>query len=110
VPQYGDEQKDAGNKSSIETAGDRKILYWYDPMHPAYKSDKPGIAPDCGMTLVPKYAEENMNMAKMPAGTVTITPEKQQLIGVRTGTVERQSLHRTVRTTRRPAPPCWSAT
>ena len=36
----------------------RKILYWYDPMHPAYKSDKPGIAPDCGMDLVPKYADE----------------------------------------------------
>src|ERR1039458_7123894 len=31
--------------------GGRKILYWVDPMHPAYKSDKPGIAPDCGMKL-----------------------------------------------------------
>ena len=37
---------------------ERKILYWYDPMHPQYKSDKPGTAPDCGMTLVPKYAEQ----------------------------------------------------
>ena len=26
-------------------------------MHPAYKSDKPGIAPDCGMKLEPVYAE-----------------------------------------------------
>ncbi len=24
----------------------RKVLYWVDPMHPAYKSDKPGIAPE----------------------------------------------------------------
>ena len=31
-------------------------LYWVDPMHPWYKSDKPGIAPDCGMKLVPVYA------------------------------------------------------
>lgn len=38
--------------------GQKRILYWYDPMHPAYTSDKPGIAPDCGMALVPKYAEE----------------------------------------------------
>jgi Cu(I)/Ag(I) efflux system membrane fusion protein len=36
----------------------RKPLYWVDPMHPAYKSDKPGIAPDCGMKLVPVYAAE----------------------------------------------------
>ena len=33
----------------------RKILYWVDPMHPAYKSDQPGVAPDCGMKLVPVY-------------------------------------------------------
>ncbi|HEY4682007.1 MAG TPA: heavy metal-binding domain-containing protein, partial [Candidatus Acidoferrales bacterium] len=39
-------------------AGERKILYWVDPMHPAYKSDKPGTAPDCGMDLVPVYADE----------------------------------------------------
>jgi RND family efflux transporter MFP subunit len=35
--------------------GGRKVLYWYDPMHPSYRSDKPGIAPDCGMDLVPMY-------------------------------------------------------
>ncbi len=38
-------------------AGERKILFWQDPMHPAYKSDKPGKAPDCGMDLVPVYEE-----------------------------------------------------
>jgi RND family efflux transporter MFP subunit len=38
-------------------AGGRRVLYWVDPMHPAYKSDKPGIAPDCGMKLEPVYAE-----------------------------------------------------
>ena len=37
----------------------RTILFWYDPMHPAYRSDKPGKAPDCGMDLVPKYSDEN---------------------------------------------------
>lgn len=37
---------------------ERKILYYVDPMHPAYKSDKPGIAPDCGMTLEPVYADD----------------------------------------------------
>lgn len=36
----------------------RRILYYVDPMHPSYHSDKPGIAPDCGMDLVPVYADE----------------------------------------------------
>lgn len=84
--------------STGPSANTRKILYWYDPMHPAYKSDKPGIAPDCGMTLVPKYAEDE-SMAKMPMGTVTVSPEKQVMAGVRTAIVERKALVRDIRTT-----------
>src|SRR5919197_512089 len=38
---------------------ERRVLYYYDPMHPAYRSDRPGIAPDCGMKMVPKYAGES---------------------------------------------------
>lgn len=77
----------------------RKILYWYDPMHPAYKSDKPGVAPDCGMELVPKYADEGATKAQAVAGEVVISPEKQQLMGVRTTTVRRETVFRTIRTT-----------
>src|SRR5512132_2019642 len=75
----------------------RRILYYHDPMHPAYKSDKPGTAPDCGMDLVPKYADDQpMNMAP---GSVMIAADKRQLIGVRTAEVQRESLVRDVRTT-----------
>jgi Cu(I)/Ag(I) efflux system membrane fusion protein len=35
----------------------RKVLYYVDAMHPWYKSDKPGLAPDCGMKLVAVYAD-----------------------------------------------------
>ena len=35
---------------------ERPVLYYVDPMHPAYRSDKPGKAPDCGMNLEPVYA------------------------------------------------------
>ena len=45
-------------KTAYSSTGERKILYWQDPMHPQYKSDKPGTAPDCGMDLVPVYAEQ----------------------------------------------------
>src|SRR5436309_7835951 len=40
------------------TTSGHRILYYVDPMHPAYKSDKPGVAPDCGMTLEPVYADD----------------------------------------------------
>lgn len=79
-------------------AGERKILYWYDPMHPQYRSDKPGTAPDCGMDLVPKYADEPAAPQNMPAGTVQISPFKQQLIGVRTAPVTRRVLEKDIRT------------
>ncbi|MGH9813602.1 MAG: efflux RND transporter periplasmic adaptor subunit [Candidatus Acidiferrales bacterium] len=76
---------------------ERKILYWYDPMHPQYKSDKPGIAPDCGMKLVPKYADETEPMGEKQVGTIQLSPAKQQLIGVRTGTVAAEDLAQTIR-------------
>lgn len=111
VPKYADEQpagqsapanehqQEAGAAPATSNSSDkRKILYWYDPMHPAYKSDKPGIAPDCGMELVPKYADEAGGQ-QMAAGTVTIAPAKQQLIGVRTAAVEQKQLTRDIHTT-----------
>ncbi len=80
-----------------QTVG-RKVLYWVDPMHPAYKSDKPGKAPDCGMDLVPVYAEETTAAkTNLPEGAFQITPEKQQLIGVQYGAAEFKSISRNLR-------------
>src|SRR4051812_1889883 len=67
--------------SNIATPGARRILYYHDPMHPSYKSDKPGIAPDCGMQLEPVYSDGKESAAS--PGTVRIDSDKQQLIGVR---------------------------
>jgi Cu(I)/Ag(I) efflux system membrane fusion protein len=53
----------------------RKILYYRDPMHPAYTSDKPGIAPDCGMQLEAVYNDA-------PPDAVNITPRIQQMMGI----------------------------
>ena len=51
--------KDVVNHDQMQMPStERQILYWYDPMHPQYKSQQPGKAPDCGMDLVPKYANE----------------------------------------------------
>jgi multidrug efflux pump subunit AcrA (membrane-fusion protein) len=77
----------------------RKILYWVDPMHPQYKSDKPGIAPDCGMKLVPVYADTTpvAGGGALPPGTVQITPEKQQLIGMAYSTAEYETVKDNIR-------------
>jgi len=79
------------------TAGERKVLYWYDPMHPAYTSDKPGTAPDCGMTLLPRYADDAGALSGRAPGTVRLTSEKQQLIGVRTATVVEELVTKSIR-------------
>jgi RND family efflux transporter MFP subunit len=81
---------------SAAGSGARKILYWVDPMHPQYKSDKPGIAPDCGMKLEPVYADASPTAAPEP-GTVEITSEKQQLMGVTFSTAEYEGMSDTIR-------------
>ena len=70
---------------------ERKVLYWVDSMHPWYRSDKPGVAPDCGMKLAPVYEGDPAPAGQAP-GAVTISPEKQQLIGVEYGTAEYESM------------------
>ncbi|MDE3196327.1 MAG: efflux RND transporter periplasmic adaptor subunit, partial [Acidobacteriota bacterium] len=89
----------------------RRVLYWYDPMHPAYKSDKPGTAPDCGMTLVPFYADDpqasaprEAKAADLPMGTIQIAPERQQLIGVKYGFPESGASTREMRAVGKVAP------
>lgn len=79
----------------------RRVLYYIDPMHPAYRSDKPGIAPDCGMALEPVYEESGPTNSSLPAGAVSLSAENQQLIGVRVETVTKSSGLRTIRTTGR---------
>ncbi len=85
-------------------AGGRRILYYQDPMHPSYKSDKPGIAPDCGMQLEPVYADETAGNEKtdapssLPAGALKIDPAKQQIMGVHVGRVEIAPLEVSLRT------------
>jgi RND family efflux transporter MFP subunit len=108
VPKYADDapaggpnpaQSSAtGQTSTVAPSGERKVLYWYDAMNPQHHYDKPGKAPD-GMDLVPQYAPENSNAAQQTApGSVTISPERQQLIGVRTAEVTREELVRDVET------------
>jgi membrane fusion protein, copper/silver efflux system len=79
----------------------RRVLYYVDPMNPSHTSENPGLAP-CGMKMEPVYAEGQGqtagSMPSMPPGTVKISPEKQQIIGVKVGLAEKTESARTIRT------------
>lgn len=74
---------------------ERKVLYWYDAMNPERRYDHAGKAPD-GMDLVAKYADEQS--ASTTIGALSIPTGQQQLMGVRTALVERETLTRDVTT------------
>jgi Cu(I)/Ag(I) efflux system membrane fusion protein len=96
--------------SQTDSKKGRRVLYYVDPMHPSYKSDKPGIAPDCGMQLEPVYAEgiknelTTVSAAPLPVGAVSIDGPTQRLLGIRLATVERSSATRVVRVVGRVVP------
>lgn len=88
----GQRQAHPGSDTNTAAAsGERKVLYWHDPMVPGQKFDKPGRSPFMDMDLVPKYADE----AGAP-GSVAINPRVVQNLGIRTATAESGSLARRV--------------
>lgn len=64
----------------------RKALYWYDPMYPQQKFDKPGKSPFMDMQLVARYAEAQ---GQGERAAVQIDPGLTQNLGVRLATVTR---------------------
>jgi Cu(I)/Ag(I) efflux system membrane fusion protein/cobalt-zinc-cadmium efflux system membrane fusion protein len=70
------------------------IKYWVAPMDPKYIRDEPGKSP-MGMDLVPVYEEEEGE--KLPASTIKIDPVTAQNMGVRTATVKRMELKKSIR-------------
>ncbi len=60
----------------------KKPLYYYDPMYPQQKFDKPGKSPYMDMMLLPAYSGDGVD-----AGSVRISPRVVQNLGIRTGLV-----------------------
>jgi len=84
-----------GMEMPAESSKDgRTVLYWYDPMVPSQRFDKPGKSPFMDMELVPKYADEGGD-----ASTVSINPGVSQNLGVRLATVTRAPLDSSVTAT-----------
>ena len=94
-----------GRGSATTAPSGRQVLYYVDPMNPAFRSPTPGTAP-CGMPLEPVYADVGGTAAGsgLPAGAVSVRPDRQQLIGVQTATVSHRPGARSLRLLGRVAP------
>ncbi|WP_293644739.1 heavy metal-binding domain-containing protein [Sphingopyxis sp. RIFCSPHIGHO2_12_FULL_65_19] len=68
-----------------------KVLYYYDPMFPNQKFDKPGKSPFMDMQLVAKYADEGG-----AAPGVAVDPSARQSLGIRAVAAEMGSLAATL--------------
>lgn len=79
----GDPAMAAAAPASAASAGERKVLYWHDPMVPGPRFDKPGKSPFMDMELEPVYADEASDSG------VKVSPTVQQNLGVRTAAVKR---------------------
>jgi Cu(I)/Ag(I) efflux system membrane fusion protein len=110
----------ACRKPAASTGGGPAVaaLRYHCPMHPSYVSDKPGDCPICGMKLAPiepspaagasgqgAYAGHGTGA---PAATsdraiLQLTPERRQVLGLRSEAVVRAPLERTIRTVGRVA-------
>ena len=87
------------NTSSVSSTNtEKKILYWTDTMMPGYKSDHPGKSP-MGMDMTPVYEQGTTQMASDVQGyaNISVSAQKQQLIGVRTGIVSKKTVFKTIR-------------
>ena len=90
------------NHSAPKGQEDKKegVALWHCPMHPTFTSDQKTECGICGMDLVPVEMEESGENESEVEGqsSVKISPRRQQLIGVKTGTVQKKPFQRVIRT------------
>ncbi|MGE0671421.1 MAG: efflux RND transporter periplasmic adaptor subunit [Methylibium sp.] len=72
---------EAAAAAPASAPGERKVLYWHDPMVPGQRFDKPGKSPFMDMQLQPVYADEASDSG------VKVSPQVQQNLGIRTAAV-----------------------
>jgi Cu(I)/Ag(I) efflux system membrane fusion protein len=91
VPVYEDAERQAASAPAPQVSRGR-VLYYRNPMglpdtSPAPKKDS------MGMDYIPVYEDE----ANQPAGTVTVSPERVQMLGVRTEAATERGMIRSIR-------------
>jgi Cu(I)/Ag(I) efflux system membrane fusion protein len=81
--------------ASTSIINERKLLYYRNPMNPQATSPVP-MKDSMGMDYIPVY-EEVSSVSTYGGPTVTISPERQQMIGVKTEPVLIRDLTKVVR-------------
>lgn len=84
----------SGPMSGQASTVSNKPLYWVAPMDPNYQRDKPGKSP-MGMDLIPVYKEAGSDAGP---GTIKVSPEVVNNLGVRTSAAAMTNMHFEVRT------------
>ncbi|MCI0694248.1 efflux RND transporter periplasmic adaptor subunit [candidate division KSB1 bacterium] len=101
IPVYADSQmaETETMEAHAEHEGhgqENEIDYYTCTMHPSVKSKEPGKCPICSMDLVPVMKKAKVDTGKVDL-TFSVSPVKQQLIGVKFSTAEVVPLHKTIR-------------
>ena len=91
--QDSDKQSEANDGDGND---DNAPLYWVAPMDANYRRDEPGLSP-MGMDLIPVYSQDRSERDD-EAGTITISADVVNNLGVRTGVAERKKLHNEIMT------------
>ncbi|MBL4941286.1 MAG: efflux RND transporter periplasmic adaptor subunit [Colwellia sp.] len=80
-----------GESGSNTASAEKKPLYWVAPMDANYTRDKPGKSP-MGMDLIPYYGNDGSGPDE-GKGTIRISPDVVNNLGVRTVTAQYKALH-----------------
>jgi membrane fusion protein, copper/silver efflux system len=75
----------------VQDSSGKIVKYWYDPMAPNQKFDKPGKSPFMDMQLEPKYANTTSNGEGAGEDGVTISSQTSQNLGIRVEKVSTKS-------------------
>ncbi|MEO8417689.1 MAG: efflux RND transporter periplasmic adaptor subunit [Methylophilaceae bacterium] len=75
----------ASGNGVVQDNSGKTVRYWYDPMVPTQKFDRPGKSPFMDMQLQPKYAGDDMAEGD---STVAISAQAMQNLGIRLAKAE----------------------
>ena len=91
-------------QASPQPSAERKLLYYRSPMDPSVRSDKPA-KDSMGMDFIPVYEDDAQAKASTVPGraSLTLSPERRQILGIRSEEIHHGPLTRVMRTVGRVA-------
>ncbi len=84
-------------KITTQQPAETEHEYYTCPMHPSVISDRPGACPVCGMALVKKTAQQEIDSKELAAlGGVSLSPTQRVVANVSTVLAERRNLSKDI--------------